>query len=186
VKIIHFKKKRLVFAVILVCLSAYVFFNLAGYLLDCEYIGVLPAMKHADNYQVRSQLLMEAMNRVGACDPAEAADIWASGLKKRSAALQYSVMDARLQSEYARQLETEAPNWVTGVSSPWVESYRILETQSPDEDSRIVELVFSTATSTGPAGSYRAVLHIEREGCYWRVTEIAADDGLFPYTRFNP
>lgn len=185
-KVIHFKKKRLICFAVLVCVAASVFLNLAGYFLDCKYIGVVAAIHQSNDYQVRSQLLMEAMGQIGACDSTQAAEIWASGLKKRSAALQYSVMDARLQGDYAKQLETEAPNWVTGVSSPWVESYQIVKTESPDEDSSIVELVFFTATSTGPAESYQATLRIERQGCFWRIIKIDAEDGLFPYTRFDP
>lgn len=140
----------------------------------------------SNDCEVRSRLLMEAMNDVGACSPGDAAEVWASGLKKRSAALQYAVMDARLKTEYARQLESTAPNWVTGISSPWVDSYRIVRTECPDADSRVIEMLFSTATSTGPAGDYRAVLHLARDGCFWRITAISADEGLAPYTGFQP
>ncbi|MGI6151688.1 MAG: hypothetical protein ACOYIR_07030 [Christensenellales bacterium] len=185
-KILRLRKRRLVVLAILLCLCAYFFINIAGYWTDCPYISVLPAMKRADNFEVRSQLLMEAMHRVGACDPTEAAEIWASGLVQRSAALQYAVMDAQLKAQYAQQLETESPNWVTGLSSPWVASYQIIKTESPDEDTRILELVFSTATSTGPAGDYHATLKLKRQGNFWRITNIAQDDGLFPYTLFTP
>jgi hypothetical protein len=88
-------------------------------------------------------------------------------------------MDAQLKAEYAKQLEINAPNWVTGVSSPWVESYAITKTESPGEDSRIIQLIFSTVTSTGPAGDYTATLVLARDGCFWRITQITADDGLY-------
>lgn len=170
----------------LLCLCAYFFINIAGYWMDCAYISVLPAMKQADNYEVRSRLLMEAMGAVGSCEPEEAASTWASGLLKRSAALQYAVMDDTLKAEYARQLETSSPNWVTGVSSPWVEDFRIENVESPNENTRVAELVFSTATSTGPAGEYTAVLQLKRQGSFWRVSKIEQDEELYPYTLFRP
>lgn len=71
-----------------------------------------------DPYEIRSRLLMEAAGSVGVCAPQDAAHVWAEGLRERSAALQYAVMTKALQDEYAAQLETTFPNWVTGVSSP--------------------------------------------------------------------
>ncbi|MGI6161228.1 MAG: hypothetical protein ACOYJD_04280 [Christensenellales bacterium] len=135
--------------------------------------------------EVRSRLLMEAMDYVGVCDATDAAGVWASGLKQRSAALQYSVMDAVLKAEYAKQLETAAPNWVTGMSSPWVKSYSIIDIQTPDENTSIIRIVFSTATSTGVAGDYEAVLTLTRQEPFWRITGIDADEGLYPYTRLE-
>lgn len=185
-KIIGYRVKRLIWPAVLFALMSFTVINAVGWAFDCRYLSVFAAIGEADDYQTRSRLLMEAMDEIGACRPEDAAEIWASGLKKRSAALQYSVMDERLKAEYARQLETSAPNWVTGISSPWVDSYKIQSARSPDEDTRVFELVFSTATSTGPYRDYRAELTIAREDCYWRITKIRADEGLYVYTRFNP
>lgn len=184
--IICLNKKRLCFAIFAVCLLVFALFNIIGYLFDCKYVSVIAAVSQVNKYEVRSQLLMSAMSRVGVCNPKEAAEVWASGLRERSAALQYSVMTAELKTEYARQLETNAPNWVTGVSSPWVQSFKIIKTESPTENLKIIELEFSTATSTGPAGNYKAVLDIAKENSFWRITKISIDDGLIPYTGFNP
>ena len=136
-------------------------------------------------YEVRSRLLMEAMDFVGVCFPSDAAIVWAEGLKRRSAAMQYSVMNSSLKDEYARQLDEVFPNWVTGASSPWVESYKITGTESPDEQHMLIELKFDTATSTGYAGSYSAKLTLEQRNCFWRISAIEADEGLYPYTGFT-
>ena len=144
------------------------------------------AIAERSKYETRSELLMLAMHRVGVCNPEDAADTWASGLRMRSAALQYAVMSTPLKEEYARQLETSAPNWVTGMSCPWIQSYEVIKVETPEADRRIMELNFSTMTSTGPSGEYRAVLTIEREGTFWRVMRISADEGLYPYTGFRP
>lgn len=186
-RVIIFKKSgQFCAAVAGVCLLAVILVNLVGYFLGCEHISVFAAAKDSNKYEVRSRLLMEAMDSVGVYSPEDAAMVWASGLEKRSAALQYSVMSKELKERYAEQLEESAPNWVTGVSSPWIDSYRIVRIEEPNENTRIIELSFSTMTSTGPAGTYNATLTITRDGDFWRITEIVADPELYPYTRFNP
>jgi hypothetical protein len=179
-------QKRAVCVTVLVCLAFYVLLSAAGLLFDCNLISIPAAVRQANDYEVRGKLLMTAMDRVGVCDPLDAADVWASGLVERSAALQYAVMDEKLKAVYAMQLEEKAPNWVTGISSPWVDSYYFEKTESPDEGTKIVCLVFRTATSAGADSYYKAVLTIVKEECFWRIAGIEADKGLYPYTLFNP
>lgn len=169
-----------------ICLLAVFLLNVIGYCFNWRYVSIFAAASETNKYEVRSYLLTEAMDQVGVCCPEDAADVWSNGLVTRSAALQYSVMNKELKEEYANQLEKSAPNWVTGMSSPWVDSYKIVKTQTPSENSRIIELTYSTATSTGPAGDYKAVLTIAKEGDFWRITEISADPGLYPYMGFTP
>jgi hypothetical protein len=137
-------------------------------------------------YPVRNQLLLEALDFVGVCDQESAALVWAEGLKRRNAAMQYSVMNSTLRTEYKAQLEKTFPNWVTGISSPWVERYEVLRITPLSETRAEIALKFTTATSTGIADSFFATLTVEREGPFWYITNIAADDGLFVYTGFNP
>jgi len=160
--------------------------NLVGYVFGIKHISVFAAVAAANKYEVRSRLLMEAKDSMGPCLPEGAAQVWAKGLVQRSAALQYAAMNADLKREYARQLETCAPNWVTGLSSPWVESYEIKGVESPDDNRRIIRMRFSTMTSTGPAGDYNAVLTVKRDGGFWRISAISSDEGLYPYTCYRP
>ncbi|MEZ4358002.1 MAG: hypothetical protein R2876_05165 [Eubacteriales bacterium] len=159
--------------------------NVIGGLFNCKYISVIAAVGEVNTYEVRSQLLMDAIKNLGVCKPQEAADIWASGLKLKSAAIQYSVMGEKLKDEYASQLDESAQNWATGISSPWVDSYEIVNTKIPANDKYIFEISFSLATSAGPSGDYNAVLTVEKKGDYWYITKIEADEDLYPYTRFK-
>lgn len=138
-----------------------------------------------DTYRIKSELLMNAMNSVGVSSPKAAAEVWASGLKQRSAALQYAVMTAKLKTEYAKGLEKTFPNWVTGTSSPTVTEYKITKNEKINEDNVAFALVFSTATSAGPAGDYNAYLTITKEGEFWRITNLKTDKGLEAFTGFK-
>jgi hypothetical protein len=168
-----------------ICLCVLILLNIVGYVLDCKYISVAAAIAEINEYEIRSRLLMEAMQQVGVCTPEDAAKTWAEGLKSRSAALQYAVMKPLLREEYAKQLEKTAKNWVTGMSSPWVENYQIVQIEAPNENKRVIQLKISTATSTGPAGDYTAQLTIIRDGSFWRIEKIVMDKGLYPYTGFE-
>lgn len=173
--------RRIILAAVVLCLLIAVTINLIGYAFDCKYVSVIAAVSEADKYEVRSQLLTEAMDKVGVCSPEEAAKVWAEGLEMRSAAMQYSVMDKALKDKYAKQLEKNFPNWVTGVSSPWIQNFETVRKEDMGNESSII-LSFDTETSTGPAGKYKAVLTIKHEGDFWRITDINADPGLYPYT----
>ena len=137
-------------------------------------------------YPVRYQLLLEALNHVGVCNRQSAATVWAEGLKMRNAAMQHSVMHDVLRKEYAAQLETTFPNWVTGISSPFIDRYEILKITPLDDTQAKIELEFTTATSAGVYGTHRAALTVRQEGPFWRITDIDADDELFVYTGFKP
>ncbi len=139
---------------------------------------------NGNTYQIRSELLMEAMQYVGVCSPEAAASLWAEGLKQRSAALQYAAMSEMLKQEYQKRLETTAPNWVTGISSPWVESYAIVSMKQGSGNSRIAELTFTLLSSDSVAQTYAASLLLAEENGFWRVNGITMDEQLYPYTGF--
>jgi len=133
---------------------------------------------------IKVRLLMDAMDEVGVCRPEQAVDVWARGLMERSAAMQYAVMTVSLREKYVESLSKNAPNWVTGLSSPWVSGYTVEQVREPAPDRRVYTLSVNTETSTGPAGKYRAVLSVREEDGFWRISGISADDGLSLYTGF--
>ena len=135
-------------------------------------------------YQTKSELLMEAMRYVGVCSPEAAASLWAEGLKQRSAALQYAAMSDMLKEEYQKRLQTTAPNWVTGISSPWVDSYMIVSMKESGANSRIAELTFTLVSSGSPSQTYNASLLLTEENGFWRVNGITMDEQLYSYTGF--
>lgn len=177
--------RRLCFIIIITSLALLILLNILGYLANCKYISVLAAMSEVNKYEVRNELLLDALDSVGTCDPEDTAAVWAKGLIRRSAALQYSAMDKQLREFYKDNLEETAPNWVTGMSSPWVDKVRIDNSYAKSENCYVIELTISTATSTGPADTYNAVLTLKKIGAFWRIINITADEGLNAYTGFK-
>lgn len=174
------QKLRVMTAAAGICLAAVIAVNVFGYIFDCRHVSIFAAAQDADKYEVRSRLLTEAMREVGVCSAHGAAAVWAKGVESRSGAMQYSVMSAALKIQYAKQLEKNAPNWVTGVSSPWIEDYSI-ESVNESDGCSIMRLVFLVLSSTGPAGEYEARLTIIGEDGFWRIESIDAEPGLSPY-----
>ncbi len=132
----------------------------------------------------RVKLLEEAMQNVGVCSHGEAVTVWTKGLIKRSAAMQYSVMDDSLKKEYAKSLQKTAPNWVTGVSSPWVSGCTVSEISKSEGGQFIYTLTVYTQSSAGSGGEYTAVLAIKQNGDFWQIGGICTDEELFAYTGF--
>jgi hypothetical protein len=156
----------------------------SGILVGSE-TDVSGTFSQASEYEVRSRLLIEAVNKVGVCEPERAVNVWANGLMQRNAAMQYSVMTRALKAQYVKDLEINAPNWVTGVSSPWINGYEVLKAQKQNDNSYLFELRISTASSAGPAGDYNAKLAVTREDGFWRIARLSTDEGLLPYTGFR-
>ncbi|MEL7571043.1 MAG: hypothetical protein AAGU14_10875 [Eubacteriaceae bacterium] len=182
-KILRFAKNNWIISFIVFILLL-VLLNFAGYVFNIKYISVVKAVSEVNKYEVRSELLMQAMDNVGVCCPEDAAKVWAEGLMIRSAAMQYSSMSVNLKEKYAKELENTFPNWVTGMSSPWISGYE-LDKIEQTENIYIYYLTFSTATSTGPAGNYKATLTVAKEINFWRIINIKTDKELYPYTGFQ-
>ena len=138
-----------------------------------------------DELESRIRLLEQAMAHVGVCSPEDAVDVWVQGLMERSAAMQYAVMSPALKVQYAKALKKTAPNWVTGVSSPWVSGYTVIEVDENSQQMKLFSLSVTTQTSTGTSGTYLAVLALEPHGAFWRIGGICTDEELLIYTGFN-
>ena len=137
------------------------------------------------NNEINNRLLLDAVDSLGVYTPIEAAQVWGSGLKSRNAALQYAVMNDELKKKYKIELEKNAPNWVTGVSSPWVDSYSILSIENIALNEYIVEVLFFFSTPQGHYGSAKAFLNISKYGNFCKINKIAMEDFLYPYTGFS-
>lgn len=135
--------------------------------------------------EIDNKLLLDAVDNLGVYTPTEVAKIWGSGLKSRNAAIQYSVMSNELKAKYKIDLEKNAPNWVTGVSSPWIDSYSILSIENPSLGIYIVEILFYFSTSIGHYGSSTAFLNISRDNYFSKINKISMEDFLYPYTGFT-
>lgn len=173
--------KKLIGIVLAACLIIMTLFNVVGYFLNCRYISVAAAVEQAGKYEVRNELLMRAMDYVGACSPEAAVQVWVEGMKHRNGAIQYSVMGPELKKEYLTRLEQYNPYWVTGMSSPWVDSCQITDKTQTESMQYVFQLSFSTMTSGGPAETYHAEVTVNRQDDFWQITKIEADQGLYPY-----
>lgn len=179
--------EKAVRVLIYLCVFVLGYFVITGVvkLFNAADTGVWNPGDGPGKYEIRSDMLMKAMNFVGSCEPDAAAQTWAEGLKQRSAAMQYAVMSKSLKASYAQQLESTYPNWVTGVSSPWIGQYALVSRQQTDANNYTYRIRFATELSTGPVGNYDAVLTITRDGGYWRVIQVEADPALDMYTGFK-
>lgn len=104
----------------------------------------------------------------------------------RSAAMQYTVMTEQLKEKYAGQLDALRSNWVTGMSSPWVNSFTTTDISKPDGSHAEIGLRFELMTSAGPSGNYNARLWVVREEEFWRIERIWTDQELYWYTLYKP
>lgn len=173
--------KRFMGMVAVLCLIILALVNIVGYVFNCKYISVAAAVVQADKYEVRSDLLMHAMDYVGVCTSDAAIQVWVEGMKSRNGAMQYSVMDAKLKKEYVKQLEQYNQYWVTGMSSPWIYSYKITGKTKIGSAQYRYQLLLSTITSAGPAGDYKAEVVVDQNGDFWQITKITADKELYAY-----
>jgi hypothetical protein len=80
----------------------------------------------------------------------DAALTWAKGVQTRNGALQFAVLSPELQAKM--KADYVAMNWVTGVSSPWVERYKITRKVQQDEGWEF-EIEYQIMTSSGRAGT---------------------------------
>ncbi len=153
-----------------------------GYWWEIPAISVPAAVAQIDRYEVQNELLRQAVGRLGACSPEQAVELWSEGLQQRSAALQYAVLSPALRERYAAALETTAPNWVTGFSSPWVAAYEREGEQTLSPGQRVLTMRYDLVTSSGPSDSYTARFTVEQDGSFWRITAIDMNEELVPYT----
>lgn len=171
---------------LVVCLVIVALFNVVGYVLNCKYISVAAAVEQADKYEVRNGLLLRAVDELGVCTPEAAIQVWAKGMKSRNGAMQYSVMGSDLKRKYLRQLERYNQYWVTGMSSPWIVSYKIASKKQAGNTQYVFLLTFPTATSAGPAKDLHAKVTVKRHDDFWQIARIVADKGLSPYMGWLP
>jgi hypothetical protein len=168
-----FKVKKYIFigVIVLVVLTA-------GLLLLTMEKPVSEVVEEGAMANEKAMKLQDAINEFGAATPEDAALIWSKGVQERSGALQYSVMSKELKKAYKESLDKNFPNWVTGVSSPWVDKYEIVESKAGSNGEHEVTVKLSYATSTGSAGEYLVKLYMIQEDNYWVINNIEADDSV--------
>ncbi|MBC2581872.1 DUF3298 and DUF4163 domain-containing protein [Clostridium sp. DJ247] len=115
-------------------------------------------------------LFKNALEEFAAYSPEEAALLWAKGVKTRNGALQYSVLNNSLKYKMKKCLKHT--NWITGSSSPWVDTYDIIETKKIDSITYKVIINFHLVSHNYDAGYVSANLTVEKKGNHWLIANI--------------
>lgn len=170
--------------VVCLCIGAFVLLSIIGYWGGWGYVSVFAAMEQKNDAEIKNGLLLQTVHRLGVATPQEAAVLWADGVSERNGAMQYAAMIQPLRETYAAALSQTEPNWVTGVSSPWVDSYR-MEWTNGAAGHPAVCITFLYVTSSGPMQEWQAELSLEQEGEYWRIASLQMDEDLLPFTGFQ-
>jgi beta-lactamase regulating signal transducer with metallopeptidase domain len=87
---------------------------------------------------------------------------WAEAVKCGDGKAQYQLLSVRCRKENDEKYQEN--HWSTGVSSPWVESYRVSSAGGGS-----AEVIYQYATSEGSAGSYRQTLKFVEEDKTLRI-----------------
>ena len=69
-------------------------------------------------------------------------------------------------------------NWVTGLSSPWVDSYQVIELQSNSTEA-IYKVIFKMMTSEGKAGEDIVTIQLRYNNDKWYITQISSSNKKF-------
>lgn len=96
---------------------------------------------------------------------------WAEAVKMRDGKAQYELMSRKLQTE--KHDDFEAFGWVTGMSSPWMESYQVIAINNK------ARVTFERATSTGYAGIHENILEFITEDGRLCIDKIISPDELY-------
>lgn len=133
------------------------------------------SMPPVSEQQLKAQIqfFQQALDKLGATSPEQAAKIWAEGPKTRNGVLQYSVACDMLKAKIIKKLgKPEDSFWNIGVSSPWVDKYEIGHFKKVNPSEYQTTIKYYWATSTGSAGTTQETLTITQKGYVWCVREV--------------
>ncbi|MFJ8236124.1 hypothetical protein ACIQ34_10295 [Ureibacillus sp. NPDC094379] len=102
--------------------------------------------------------------------PEETVNRFGEAVKTRNGALQYALFTN--EARVGLTQEFQHSHWVTGVSSPWAESYKIISQKEIDKKTKEFKITFDLYTSTGFAGKDTALLTLEEMNDRWYITSL--------------
>lgn len=155
----------ILFVILLSSLTASVFANPMANVSNKTQTG------EAEIEKSRILLLEKALESK---EPYAAAKTWAEGVKTRNGALQYAVMSPNLKNKYYSDFV--GTGWVTGVSSPWVESYEVAEKYRLNNDTYRFEVVFTYTDSTKSYFSIKKHVTVNNFNGSWLISAIEEVD----------
>ncbi|CAG7610737.1 hypothetical protein PAESOLCIP111_01280 [Paenibacillus solanacearum] len=108
----------------------------------------------------------------------QAVNGWAEAVKGRNGAVQYALLSSELQRQ--TRASYEELHWVTGLSSPWVDSFEVTGGLQEGNTSASYDVVFHLKTSTGSAGEGTVKVTLEAKDGKWFVTGLQPGSGADP------
>jgi len=115
----------------------------------------------------RAELLERLIEGV---TPEQTAKTYAEAVRTRNGAAQYAMLSPELKKQ--KYESYESMNWVTGVSSPWVESYEVVSASRLQSGAYRYEVKYNYMASTGPAGNATEVLFVSTHQDRYFIFEI--------------
>lgn len=119
--------------------------------------------------KMQIQKLEEAIKLLLPKDNLGIVNLWAEGVKIRNGALQYVVMSPELQKEMYDHFVSLG--WVTGTSSPWIESYEIMEKYKSEKIYRY-GVEFTYTDSTGAKYTEKQFVTVKDFDGSWLISAI--------------
>lgn len=121
--------------------------------------------------EARCEMFEEFATLFTPASPDEVANLWAEGVKTRNGVLQYVVFNKSLKDEFFKSV---GQSWVTGASSPWVESYKINKEKIAPNLWKYT-ITFTATTSAKDKYIWNAVLTVGKENDKWRIVKLEKD-----------
>lgn len=115
------------------------------------------AENKATETQLQSRRIFMLEYALAPANPEAVATAWADAAKNRNGAVQYMLMCPDLQKANLSNLE--ALNWVTGVSSPWISSTKIISVEKKENGSDF-SVQYEFSLSSGVVGSVVDHIHV--------------------------
>jgi len=103
-------------------------------------------------------------------NPQDAAEAWATAVKTRNGAWQYALMTPELRAENRQQLIEN--NWSTGTSSPWIDSFTVVEREKVDAETYIYDISYAYLDSTGATFSTPETVVIKESDGKWLIESV--------------
>ncbi len=119
--------------------------------------GVSFAENKAAETQLPSRRIFMLETALAPASPEAVATAWAKAAKNRNGAVQYMLMCPDLQKIHLNNLEVL--NWVTGVSSPWISSYKVIS-ETPKENNSNFSIQYEFSLSNGVVGKVVDHIHV--------------------------
>ncbi|MHC1681594.1 MAG: hypothetical protein AB6733_01335 [Clostridiaceae bacterium] len=126
-----------------------------------------------EQLEAQVNLFKNALDKFGATEPLEAANLYALGFKERNGVYQYSVLCDILKESFIKEMgEPSKSFWVIGVSSPWLEDYTILEDKKLNDNTHEIKLKLHWVASGNYNEYEEKLLTITRQQDKWCISSI--------------